>query len=115
VNIISRIFCYPLLESQLARERAEIVSLKEELKDWQNKTLNKQGFSPLGDEKVEATSGHAAKAQAFDMRPPIAAAHARWEEEEEEALREGFEPLAPDLSEEDKRTLLEEAEAINLL
>jgi hypothetical protein len=115
MNIISRIFCYPLLERQSARDRVrarvEINRLRAELRDWQNKALNRHGFSPLGDEAQERTEGgQVAKSQVFNLKPLVAQYHEQWDEQEAEEMRQGFPLPVPSLTREEEEDLLREAE-----
>jgi hypothetical protein len=85
-------------DEQIAYVQRLLDDLEEQLKDWQNKALARNSMTPLGEEREEATSGGAAKSQAFDLRPPIARAHEDWDEEErEEWEREHPLPLPSDV------------------
>lgn len=109
MNIISRIFCYPMLERQFDERGTEIERLRAELKDWQNKWLNREGFSPLGTEEEERTrGGDVAASSSFDFTPLVAKAHRQWDEDEAKE-REG---ILPPLGTEEQAEILEEAQQL---
>jgi hypothetical protein len=72
--------------------------------------LNKHGFSSLGEETRESVrGGDVAASQQFNLKPFIAQAHERWDEEEYEELQR----FVPPLSEVEQIDILSEAESIS--
>jgi hypothetical protein len=80
---LARAFAYTrYLEEEVSR-------LRSELRDWQDKTLERRGISPLGAREPEAdTSG--TQGFALDLRPPIARAQAEWEAADERKRQQGL-------------------------
>lgn len=110
MNIISRIFCYPLLEKNYDERGKEIERLRDEVKDWQNKLLNREGFTPLGEEKREAQSGHKAENTQFDFTPLVARKHKEWDEEEAKEYEQYTD--APGLPPDEQEDILAEARSL---